>query len=132
MQIGYARVSTQDQNLDMQIDALKRAGCEKIFAEKITGTKQTRPEYELLKEFIRDGIDTVVVCKLDRMGKSLKNLIEEMGELERRKIGFRSLQENIDTTTSGGKLFSKFYKLGYFFATNAMTSLQEYKYIIYV
>lgn len=105
MQVGYARVSTEGQNLDLQIDVLNKAGCEKIFAEKAGGASAARPEYDKMKEFIRDSHDTVVVYKLDRLGRSLKNLIVEMSEFERRKIGFKSLQENIDTTTSGGKLF---------------------------
>ena len=89
----------------MQIQALEKAGCEKIFAEKITGATKERPEYTKMKEFIRDGYDTVVVYKLDRLGRSLKHLIEEMQALKDRNIGFKSLQENIDTSTSGGKLF---------------------------
>ncbi|MCE2993397.1 MAG: recombinase family protein [Alphaproteobacteria bacterium] len=105
MLIGYARVSTSDQSLDLQIDALTKAGCEKIFAEKITGSSADRPELNNLKEFIRDGDDTVVVYKLDRLGRSLKNLVAEMQSFQERGIGFKSLQENIDTTTSGGKLF---------------------------
>jgi DNA invertase Pin-like site-specific DNA recombinase len=105
MLIGYARVSTNDQNLEMQIDALKKAGCEQIFAEKITGTRADRPEYQKMKEYLRDGHDTVVVYKLDRLGRSLKHLIEEMQEFNLRKIGFKAVQEHIDTTTSGGKLF---------------------------
>ncbi len=105
MLVGYARVSTTDQNLDLQIDALTKAGCEKIFAEKITGATSDRTELNSMKEFIRDNQDTVVVYKLDRLGRSLKNLIDEMQTLQTRGIGFKSLQENIDTTTSGGRLF---------------------------
>ncbi len=105
MLIGYARVSTQDQNLDMQIKALKLAGCEKIYAEKVTGTKAIRPEYDKMKEFARDGHDIIVVYKLDRLGRSLRNLIDEMQLFAKRNLGFKSLQENIDTSTSGGKLF---------------------------
>ncbi|MBA8667995.1 recombinase family protein [Holosporaceae bacterium 'Namur'] len=105
MLIGYARVSTSDQNLDMQIDALKRAGCGEIFAEKISGTKADRPKYIELKKYVRSGLDTIVVYKLDRLGRSLRHLIDEIGELNSRDVGFKSLQENIDTTTSGGKLF---------------------------
>jgi DNA invertase Pin-like site-specific DNA recombinase len=105
MLVGYARVSAVDQNLDLQIDALTKAGCKKIFAEKITGASADRPELSNLKEFVRDNQDTVVVYKLDRLGRSLKNLIEEMQGLNVRGVGFKSLQENIDTTTSGGRLF---------------------------
>lgn len=106
MLVGYARVSTQDQKLDMQIDALKKAGCEKIFSEKLTGTRSDRPEYQALKAFVRtNGEDTVVVYKLDRLGRSLRHLIQEMQYFRESNIGFKSIQENIDTTTSGGKLF---------------------------
>ena len=105
MLIGYARVSTQDQNLDMQIQALKNAGCGIIFSEKITGTVADRPEYLKMKEYARNGEDTVVVYKLDRLGRSLKHLIAEMQLFSDRKLGFKSLQENIDTTTPSGKLF---------------------------
>jgi DNA invertase Pin-like site-specific DNA recombinase len=105
MLIGYARVSTLDQNLDMQVKALEAAGCLKVFSEKVTGTTAERPEYNKLKEFARDGHDTIVVYKLDRLGRSLRNLIDEMRLFDNRNIGFRSIQEHIDTTTSGGKLF---------------------------
>lgn len=105
MLIGYARVSTNDQNLEMQIDALKAAKCEKIFAEKITGTKLERPEYNKLMDFARDNQDTIVVYKLDRLGRSIKHLIDEMQALNNRNIGFKSLKENIDTTTSSGRFF---------------------------
>jgi len=103
MLIGYARVSTQDQNLNLQKDALKKAGCEKIFVDKVSGTASDRPGLERALEMLRKG-DTLVVWRLDRLGRSLKHLIEFMGELEERKIGFRSLQESINTTTPGGKL----------------------------
>ncbi len=105
MFIGYARVSTISQNLDMQIQALEKAGCEKIYAEKITGSGIERPVYQEMKEFLRDGVDTIVVYKLDRLGRSLKHLIVEIQEFQQRGIGFKSLQEHIDTTSSGGKLF---------------------------
>lgn len=105
MLVGYARVSTQDQNLDMQIKALQEAGCERIFAEKITGTKADRPEYQKMKEFVRKSHDTIVVYKLDRLGRSMRHLIDEMQYFKEIEVGFKSLQENIDTTTSGGKLF---------------------------
>ncbi len=105
MLVGYARVSTTDQNLDLQIDALTKAGCEKIFSEKITGSTADRTELNNMKNFIRDNHDTVVVYKLDRLGRSLKNLVTEIETLQSRGIGFKSLQENIDTATSGGRLF---------------------------
>ena len=103
MLIGYARVSTQDQNPELQLDALKQAGCEKIFTEKISGTKRDRPELQAALKYIRAG-DTLVVWKLDRLARSLRQLIETVEELENQGIGFCSLTEAIDTTTSSGKL----------------------------
>jgi DNA invertase Pin-like site-specific DNA recombinase len=103
MLIGYERVSTDDQNLALQHDALQSAGCKKIFYDKMSGVKADRPELKQAFDFAREG-DTLVVWRLDRLGRSLKDLIALIEDLEKRKIGFRSLQENIDTTTSGGKL----------------------------
>ena len=103
MLIGYARVSTIEQNASLQIDELKNAGCEKIFQDKVSGVKSERPGLQEAMEFLRKG-DSLVVWRLDRLGRSLKHLIETVGELENRGIGFRSLQEAIDTTTSGGRL----------------------------
>ncbi|HEY9657179.1 MAG TPA: recombinase family protein [Allocoleopsis sp.] len=103
MLIGYERVSTDDQNLALQHDALLSAGCDKIFSDKMSGAKADRPGLKQAFAFARKG-DTLVVWRLDRLGRSLKDLIALIEELESRKIGFRSLQENIDTTTSGGKL----------------------------
>jgi len=105
MLIGYARVSTEKQNLEMQIQALEKAGCTKIFSEKVTGTRADRPEYLEMKKYARDDKDTIVVYKLDRLGRSLKHLITQMQEFNDRNIGFKSVQENVDTTTSSGKLF---------------------------
>lgn len=103
MLVGYARVSTQEQNLNLQKDALKKAGCEKIIVDKVSGTKADRPGLQRTLDILRKG-DSLVVWRLDRLGRSLKHLIELMSELEERKIGFRSLQESINTTTPGGKL----------------------------
>ena len=103
MLVGYARVSTQDQNPHLQIDALKKAGCNKIFKEKASGAQRDRPELKAALEYIRAG-DTLVAWKLDRLARSLKQLIETVETLEDREIGFVSLTENIDTTTSSGKL----------------------------
>jgi DNA invertase Pin-like site-specific DNA recombinase len=103
MRIGYARVSTSDQNLDLQKDALERAGCEKIIEDTISGKTESRSGLDRLKELLREG-DVLVVWRLDRLGRSLKHLIELTAELEKRKIGFQSLQEAIDTTSPGGKL----------------------------
>jgi DNA invertase Pin-like site-specific DNA recombinase len=103
MLIGYARVFTQDQTLNLQKDALKKIGCKKIFTDTASGAKQERKGLEEVQNFLREG-DTLVVWRLDRLGRSLKHLIETITELNNRKIGFKSIQENIDTTTSGGKL----------------------------
>jgi len=103
MLIGYARVSTLEQNASLQIDALKQAGCERIFQDKVSGAKTERPGLQEAIDFLRDG-DSLVVWRLDRLGRSLKHLLETVACLEERGIGFRSLQEAIDTTTSGGRL----------------------------
>ena len=103
MQIGYARVSTLDQNLDLQLDALKQVGCEKIFQEKITGTKIKREQLQNAIDYLRAG-DVLVVWKLDRLGRSLKDLLLIVNEMNQKGIGLKSLHENIDTTTSTGKL----------------------------
>ncbi len=103
MEIGYARVSSKDQVLDLQIDALKNAGCERVFCEKISGTKKNRPELDKLFMQLRKG-DVVKVWKLDRLGRSLKDLVSLVGKLEIMGVGFVSLQDNINTTTPSGKL----------------------------
>src|SRR5207248_468594 len=103
MLIGYARVSTQDQTLNLQKDALEKLGCNKIFTDTASGAKAERKGLEEALSYVREG-DTLVVWRLDRLGRSLKHLIETITELNNRKIGFKSVQENIDTTTSGGKL----------------------------
>jgi DNA invertase Pin-like site-specific DNA recombinase len=103
MLIGYARVSTIEQTLDLQQDALHQAGCEQVFTDHISGAKSERPGLTQALEFARSG-DILVVWKLDRLGRSLKQLIEIVTELQKRNIGFRSLTENIDTTSPGGKL----------------------------
>jgi DNA invertase Pin-like site-specific DNA recombinase len=101
--IGYARVSTQDQHLHLQQDALNSAGCIKIFTDTISGAKIERQGLDEALNYIREG-DILVVWRLDRLGRSLKDLIEQLNQLHNRNIGFKSLTENIDTTTSGGKL----------------------------
>jgi len=103
MNVGYARVSTEDQTLALQQDALKQAGCERIFTDTISGAKTERPGLDEGLGFLRPG-DTLVVWRLDRLGRSLRYLIETMNLLQERQIGFRSLTEQIDTTTSAGKL----------------------------
>lgn len=103
MRVGYARVSTRDQNTAMQTEALTAGGCEKIFEETASGAKVDRLELNKAIEFMRAG-DVLVVWRLDRLARSLKQLIETVAELERREIGFVSLNESIDTTTPGGRL----------------------------
>ena len=103
MHIGYARISTEDQKLDLQHDALRATGCEKIFDETASGASTRLPVREELLTFARRG-DTVVVWKLDRLGRSLRDLIEEVNTLGERGVGLRSLHESIDTTTPAGKL----------------------------
>lgn len=101
--VGYARVSTQDQKTELQMDALKAVGCERVFVEKASGAQRDRPELKAALDYVRAG-DTIVVWKLDRLARSLKQLIETVDDLQRREIGFRSLTEAIDTTTPGGRL----------------------------
>lgn len=103
MLIGYARVSTDDQNLDLQRDALQKAGCEKIYTDQQSGAHVDRVGLSNVLEVVRSG-DTLIVWRLDRLGRSLKHLIHLIEKLEHQGIGLRSLQENIDTTTSGGRL----------------------------
>jgi len=103
MLIGYARVSTHDQNLVSQEDSLKEAGCKKIFSDQVSGTKDSRPGLSRALDMLREG-DTLVVWKLDRLGRSLSHLVEFINDLKNKKIGFKSLQENIDTTSGVGKL----------------------------
>lgn len=115
VKIGYARVSTQDQNLDLQIDALQREGCVKVFSDKVSGVKTQKPEFEKLLEYARTG-DTIVVYKLDRLGRSVKGLIELMEMLKTKAINLKSLSESIDTSSSIGNMFFQF-----------MTMLAEYE-----
>jgi DNA invertase Pin-like site-specific DNA recombinase len=103
MLLGYARVSTEDQKLDLQHDALMKTGCEKIFDETISGAATRLPVRQQLLDFARPG-DTVVVFKLDRLGRSLRDLIELVNALGERGVGLRSLRESIDTTTPAAKL----------------------------
>lgn len=103
MKIGYARVSTRDQNLDLQIDALRKEGCEKIFEEKASGAKSDRPQLLQMMQQLRQG-DVVIVWKLDRLGRSLKDLVQRVTEMQEKGAGFKSLHDHIDTTTPQGKL----------------------------
>ena len=104
MLIGYTRVSTDDQDRELQLEALKGAGCARCFSDTASGSLADRPQLRRALEELRDGEDTLVVWRLDRLGRSLRHLIELMGELERRRLGFRSLTEGVDTTTSSGRL----------------------------
>lgn len=103
MILGYARVSTKDQNLDGQHDVLRAVGAERVFADTITGTARNRPELDRLLKELRDG-DVVVVTKYDRLARSLKDLLEIVDQIQARGAGFRSLGEDIDTTSPAGRL----------------------------
>lgn len=112
--LGYARVSTADQTLDLQSDALSAAGCSRIWTETASGATTSRPQLDDLFSHLRSG-DTLVVWRLDRLGRSLPHLLQVVTDLEERGIGFRSVTEAIDTTTAGGKLvFSIFGALADF------------------
>ena len=102
--LGYGRVSTQDQNLDAQRDALKSAGAEKVFIEKITGTKASRPELDKLREQMRQG-DTLLITRLDRLGRSTKDLLAIASELEEKGVELEVLEQNINTTSVEGRFF---------------------------
>ncbi|BBM86648.1 recombinase family protein [Candidatus Uabimicrobium amorphum] len=104
MLIGYARVSTEDQNLDGQVDQLQKIGCEKIFKEHASGTSKDRKELAKAVDQLRKG-DTFVVCSLDRLGRSVKQLIEFVNDLKKIGVAFRSIREAIDTETPTGKFF---------------------------
>jgi DNA invertase Pin-like site-specific DNA recombinase len=101
--LGYARISTGDQRPDLQVDALKGAGCYRVFVDTASGTLAARPALDQVLDQLRPG-DTLVVWKLDRLGRSLRHLVDTIAALADRGVGFRSLQESIDTTTPGGKL----------------------------
>ena len=103
MKIGYARVSTKDQSLNLQEDALKKAGCKKIYSEQVSGAKANRVKLNELMEHVREG-DVIVVWKLDRLGRSLRDLVSLVSKFQEKGVGFQSLQDNIDTTTPMGKL----------------------------
>src|SRR5579885_103637 len=104
MLIGYARVSSEDQNLDLQLDALKEAHCERVFTDKKTGSRNDRPGLEDALSHLRAG-DTLIVWKLDRLGRTVKGLVDLVAELESKQINFKSLTEGIDTTSSAGRFF---------------------------
>lgn len=102
--IGYARVSKAEQNLDLQLDALKAIDCGRIFIDKVSGAKSARPELDRMLDFLRNGQDTVVIWRLDRLGRSLEHLVELVGRFHSEEIGLRSLNEEIDTSSAQGRL----------------------------
>ncbi len=104
MLIGYARVSTQDQNLNHQIEALTKAGCEKVFEDKVSGTRAERPGLTKALELMRTG-DTLVVWKLDRLGRSVKHLVDLVAGLQKQGVQFKSITDAIDTGTPSGRFF---------------------------
>ncbi|QQM26575.1 recombinase family protein [Elizabethkingia sp. M8] len=115
MKIGYARVSTKDQNLDLQIEALEKAGCEKIYQEKVSGSTKNRPELDKMIDQFREG-DELYVWRLDRLGRSLKHIIDLVLNLSNRGIIIKGLTDGVDTSTTNGRLF-----------LNLMASLSEYE-----
>lgn len=104
MLIGYARVSTDEQNLDLQLDALKAAGCEQTFTDKVTGAAKTKDGLEEALKYARDG-DTLVVWKLDRLGRTVKGLVELVEGIQQRGVQFNSITDSIDTSTAAGRFF---------------------------
>lgn len=104
MLIGYARISTQDQNLELQREALTKAGCQKVFEDKVSGTRADRPGLGTAQEMLREG-DTLVVWKLDRLGRSVKQLVDLVGALHKQGVQFKSLTDAIDTSTPSGRFF---------------------------
>ena len=104
MLIGYARVSTQDQNLDLQRQALEQAGCKKIYEDKLSGSRADRPGLAQALDMLREG-DTLVVWKLDRLGRSVKQLVDLVGQLHKENVQFKSLTDSIDTSTPSGRFF---------------------------
>src|SRR6516162_1725027 len=108
MRIGYARVSTRDQNLEMQLDALNKAGCKRIFTDKISGAQVERPGLKEALSHLREA-DTLVVWKLDRLGRSVKGLVDLVNELEAQKVHFQSITDGIDTKTRKRRVLLLFY-----------------------
>ena len=104
MLIGYARVSTHDQNLALQLEALTQAGCKKIYEDKLSGSRADRPGLAKALEILREG-DTLVVWKLDRLGRSVKQLVDLVGQLQKEGAQFKSLTDSIDTSTPSGRFF---------------------------
>lgn len=110
MDVGYCRVSTPDQRLDLQEDALKKAGCKKIFSDVGSGKDFNRPGLKSALDFMREG-DSLTVWRLDRLGRSLVELIRTVNDINEKKMGFKSLQENISTTSSTGKMIFQLFSV---------------------
>src|SRR5258707_5638635 len=104
MRIGYGRVSTRDQNLEMQLDALNKAGCRRIFSDKLSGEQVERPGLKEARSHLREA-DSLVVWKLDRLGRSVKGLVDLVNELEAQKVHFQSITDGVDTKTPAGRFF---------------------------
>lgn len=104
MLIGYARVSTQDQNLELQREALVKAGCKQVFEDKVSGSRAERPGLAKMLDMLREG-DTLIIWKLDRLGRSVKQLVDLVGKLHKQGVQFRSLTDSIDTSTPSGRFF---------------------------
>lgn len=114
MKIGYARVSTREQSFDLQLDALRQAGCEKIYQEAVSGAQATRPQLDRMLDHLRAG-DVLIIWKLDRLGRSLRHLVELVHGLQNKGVGLQSLNDLIDTTTPQGRLsFNLFASLAEF------------------
>ena len=110
MRIGYAQVSTRDQNLEMQLEALNKAGCKRIFTDKLSGAQVERPGLTETLSHLRET-DTLVVWKLDRLGRSVKGLVDLVNELEARKVHFQSITDGVDTKTSAGRFFFTLWRV---------------------
>ncbi|MDB5120074.1 MAG: Resolvase domain protein [Sphingobacteriales bacterium] len=121
MQVGYVRVSKSEQNYELQVDALKKAGCEEIFKEKISGAEKDRPQYLKMTEMLRKG-DVVTVWRIDRLGRTTLELIKLMVEFREKGIEFKSIVEGIDTSTSMGRIW---YMLSSIFAENEREIIRE-------
>ena len=129
MDIGYARVSTKDQSLDLQVDALRRAGCTKVYQEVVSGAKVQRPVLDTLLGELRPG-DVLVIWKLDRLGRSLRHLVELAGVLLEQQVGLKSLNDPLDTTTSQGRLvFNLFASLADYAKRGIMQSRHRYLFV---
>ena len=109
MIFGYARVSTTDQNPDLQFDALKQAGYDRFFTDKAIGAKADRPQYLLMLDQIRPG-ETILIWKLDRLGRSLRHLLDLVDKLNEQEVGLKSLTDPIDTTTSQGEAYLQYFR----------------------